>query len=1042
MDRCYDKYDADSLWAKGEQVLQGGNVRAALLLFEQAVDCYERIGALQEAAKWTDALSTFLAGKGDLPAALSYSKRSLALDEQRGDKRGVAVSWVNVGTLHLMMGHEAEALECQQKALRLFQDIGDKQGEAQALYNLGNFYLKSNEDAASAYFEQTIAIAEPHRFDTLLVGAMALLGPLYNRRGRNAEAVLMLEKALSVLENFSDQGQAPATILAGEGQGDPEQNILDRLVVSCVDMRDFSKAMRYCHRGLERNRALRDRSGLARFTELLGYVHLGMGATEQAQHATEEALQLYDRDRGKPADIARVLGQLARIYHLRADIQRALGTFEQALQVARAVEDPRLHISLKGNFGILHRDLGQFTLALKYFEEALQLARRIKARISEARQLGNLGLLYQQMNDPAAALKYLKQALDIQRQIGDEKGQAIQLGNIGQIALDMHNADAAIQYFNRALEINVRSGIRRGEAFELGNLGMAHMSAGAYDKAQQLLQRALNATRALGDRDLEVIQLSHLGSLYRSQGKLTDALATWTAAIEIAEAIEDAFLAYHLRTARGILYQQLKQANKAYADLKASIDKLEFLRLQITSELQKIAFLDLETIAVYERFIALLYDDIERRGEAYTYVRRAKSQVFADQVSHLSFEPSPQVPPYLREEEQQLLKKIRMLKSLMIQSRSGSNRHQAWIALETAQQDLAQIIDEIAVFDPDYADWRQAPALSFDQIRSVLDTQDRHVTLIEFYFLHNKVLMFVMRTGDSELHTHALPIERSQIEQVRQDSEREIGEPIVDLTESWQDALSPWVQQLRPYLEGCELLCIVPHRHLHYLPLHAVMLDGERLIEKVPVVYLPTSRLLELWQRQPMHQSKGCLALGYTDNPAEKAIFEEEAIRVADRCEGELYLGHEATAALISRMATRFDSLHLSCHGRFDKHDVFNSGLDLADGRLTVKDIVKLTLDAKLAVLSACETGRNLLTSGDDLLGLTRSFLFAGTDSLVVSLWKAHGKSTLRLMEAFYTAMDEGTCKAVALQKAQVEVMDEYAHPFYWAPFFLVGDWR
>lgn len=97
--------------------------------------------------------------------------------------------------------------------------------------------------------------------------------------------------------------------------------------------------------------------------------------------------------------------------------------------------------------------------------------------------------------------------------------------------------------------------------------------------------------------------------------------------------------------------------------------------------------------------------------------------------------------------------------------------------------------------------------------------------------------------------------------------------------------------------------------------------------------------------------------------------------------------------------------------------------------------------------LSACQTGINEQKPGDDLVGLTRSFIYAGTPSVVVSLWSVYADSTIELMERFYTYLKEGKTKVEALQKAQLNIMNhpghpEWRHPYYWGPFILVGDWK
>jgi len=115
------------------------------------------------------------------------------------------------------------------------------------------------------------------------------------------------------------------------------------------------------------------------------------------------------------------------------------------------------------------------------------------------------------------------------------------------------------------------------------------------------------------------------------------------------------------------------------------------------------------------------------------------------------------------------------------------------------------------------------------------------------------------------------------------------------------------------------------------------------------------------------------------------------------------------------------------------------SSLKLGDSWLNLFDIFNLQLGAELTTLSACETGMSAVWEGDELLGLARGFLYAGTPSLVVSLWTVNDRSTAQLMRRFYEGLRDGLSKSHALRNAILETKDDFPHPYYWAPFILLG---
>jgi CHAT domain-containing protein len=176
----------------------------------------------------------------------------------------------------------------------------------------------------------------------------------------------------------------------------------------------------------------------------------------------------------------------------------------------------------------------------------------------------------------------------------------------------------------------------------------------------------------------------------------------------------------------------------------------------------------------------------------------------------------------------------------------------------------------------------------------------------------------------------------------------------------------------------------------------------------------------------------------------------QEAHTVADLLSTQAFLEEAATQARLREGAPGCCLIHLATHGAFRADAPLFSGLALADGWLSTLDIFDLRLSASLVTLSACQTGRNVVGGGDELLGLMRAFLYAGAASVLLSQWAIQDQAAAQLMKAFYTKLTEGWTKGAALQHAQRALIGKqeedggpagtYAHPYFWAPFFLVGD--
>jgi CHAT domain-containing protein len=173
---------------------------------------------------------------------------------------------------------------------------------------------------------------------------------------------------------------------------------------------------------------------------------------------------------------------------------------------------------------------------------------------------------------------------------------------------------------------------------------------------------------------------------------------------------------------------------------------------------------------------------------------------------------------------------------------------------------------------------------------------------------------------------------------------------------------------------------------------------------------------------------------------------EEEAKAIAALLNTQPILANQATKATVVAQLPQARIIHLATHGLLD--DFQDSGVPGAialapsgndNGFLTAADILNLKLNAELAVLSACDTGKGRLT-GDGVIGLSRSLITAGVPSVIVSLWKIPDAPTALLMTEFYHNLNRNPDKAQALRQAMLTTMAKYPNPADWAAFTLMGE--
>ncbi len=300
------------------------------------------------------------------------------------------------------------------------------------------------------------------------------------------------------------------------------------------------------------------------------------------------------------------------------------------------------------------------------------------------------------------------------------------------------------------------------------------------------------------------------------------------------------------------------------------------------------------------------------------------------------------------------------------------------------------------------------------------------VVLAEYYVTDDRILLFLGRSDFAE--PEVVVIERSRPDLrsfVAKSYTAAEGIGVEADMGLWQEFLGPLVEPLLTVADPGDLLWFVPHDVLHYVPMHALSLNGAPLIDRHPVCYAPSSSVMRYCQGKRKGSRRTALVIG--DSRGDLPHAREEALSVSELFATEPHLGPDVKKSLFLRDLDQhdFDVIHVACHGSFDARDPLASRILLHnESDLTALEIFGLRLRADLVTLSACQTAVNERRPGDELIGLTRALIFAGTPSAVVSLWAVDDMSTGFLMRTFYRLLLDPAqvSKAQALREAQREL--------------------
>jgi CHAT domain-containing protein len=339
-------------------------------------------------------------------------------------------------------------------------------------------------------------------------------------------------------------------------------------------------------------------------------------------------------------------------------------------------------------------------------------------------------------------------------------------------------------------------------------------------------------------------------------------------------------------------------------------------------------------------------------------------------------------------------------------------------------------------------------------MRRWLAEQERPILLAEYFLTATSLSIFLLRAEWETVRVHISNISGAELYRGYQDFRRQVVQYRNTAGEGWA-ALSRFITEpLAPYLQEGDLVLLVPHRALHSFPIHALPVGGAPLAARHAVAYAPACGLLPLCQGpgKGTGQVASCAAFGIT--------YEAEAESVAALFGDRPFPADDLSPDTLSSRAEEHDIIHLSCHAYFDDSDPLGSGLYLRTGDmprypdpadiLSARQIMPMNLRNELVTISACDTGAHREFPGDELVGLTRAFLHAGTPTVVASLWAVDAETTRDFMLSFYTRLrDEyertGVIdKASALQHAQLHLMNAKGTraSYHWAPFIMIGDWR
>jgi len=950
------------------------------------------------------------------------------------------------------LGKYREAQERCQEALAMAREFGDRSNEGKYLGHIAVIYGNmANYSKALEYDRQAVKIAGEVGNKIAEATWLNNMGFVYRNLGQYSEALVHHKRALKIAREIEDKR------LEGLNVGNIGSIYLY--------LAEYSKALTYYQEALAIDRKIKDKS------------HQGTWLTN-----------------------------IGLCYWNFNDYRKALAYYQQALVILREIGDKSEEGRTLGAAGLAYWRLGDYSNALEYFDKALKIAEEIGDRSGESRNLANIGNIFYSLGRFSRALAFYEKAKIIAGEIGNKSQMGTWLGNIGAVYHAMGDTSRALEYYEKSLKISREIGNKRNEGIFLGNMALVYAQSGNYLGAFKFYKQALKIDRKIGNKNNEGYELNNLGNLNLQLKNYTQSAQNYNKALAMGRKIEGPVIVWEALTGLGMVYEKQRDYDKSLRQYQLAVREIEGVRRLLQIEEQKSSFLE-NKIQVYGKLInllAILHQKEPSKGYARTafeYAERAKARALLDIVCQgRTFRNLKEIPAVFRQKflmnENGLEKKHLELSNALAKVDSQRDPNRVFTLnyeIEALQQEKAQLLKRISKKYPRYDQLTNPKIVTVEEVqRHILD--DKQV-LLEYFVADEKIFVWTLTKHSLKFRTIDLTRKELQekLSQISPLFQKEKAPNNVRIDHRWANMKSGLLydlykilvqKPLEPGLEPGSELIIVPDDILHYFPFEILVTDFSQaavhyLIETYPISYASSASLLNPELQRKKKASEELLALGNPDfSDAQsrgviewvrsivpfKSVFREvrfqplpyagwEVKAIAKNFEKPaVFTGHDASEKRFKERAQNYRFIHLATHNIIDDKQPMYSKIILAqthggdeDGYLQTYEVYNLRLNADLVVLSGCNTGLGKLSRGEGLIGMTRAFLYAGTPSLVVSLWPVKDESTAELMKSFYHDLKTGMPRNRALQKAKVMLIqsgDWRRDPFYWGAFVLIGDWR
>jgi CHAT domain-containing protein len=879
-------------------------------------------------------------------------------------------------------------------------------------YSLGDDFSKSCAEAALGrveycygHYSQSLAHYEKaiHLLKNLnnpvevailqkqLVGVLMYLG-------KHKEAISLASKACRVLKRNGEQSQL----------AELETNIGN---LHCYLLDNYHKSLRYYKRAQKIFVKLKNEKSLARLQHNIANALTNLDRID-------EALELYQR----ASKIYYSYGM--SVYAGQADYNIAYllfrrGQYQEALKYYYNIKESQKLLGDEVSVAWCNLDMAEIYLQLRVFEESNLLALAAKTSFLEFE------------NSFKAAWAQVLVAL-----------ANAGLGRLQEARKELYDVLENFSRQNNQVVVGLIHTYLSDVELKIGNYQTALVNA---QEAERIFVISKLPVKTAFARFA-------LAKIFYLIGKLADIETLLASVKEIGEKYNIHELKYGYHYLNGCILEKAQKPQQAMQSFSYAIDIVNNIRSHLYVDELKSSFLQ-DKLELFENMVGLCIDS-SKYLEALQYIEQAKVINLGNLLAYyLDREiPVKLANPQLQKTFINLLNELNWYSShsAVVQDESESKSYDDSYQInkrQNCEKELTEIFRRIQIENIEYAELTQHNILDIKALQKTIKIDE---IIIEYFFIKEQVFAFVITSKQTYVYKNLL--QESEIESILRGFHFQIKKFSLNQTyiERYFSQLCESIKQylvllfdklVRPILTDnltAKTLTIIPHGLLHYIPFHALHNKLNYLIEDYDISYAPSLTVYSLCLQKTTINTGSMLVLGLTDELTPE-ISSEVAMLKEVYSDTIALINEDATLINLRTHSANCRILHLASHCVVRPDNPLFSYLKLSDGELSFYNTFDLNLQAELVTLSACHTGINKVFPGDDLHGLMRGFLYAGTPAMIVSLWQVNDKASREFMSYFYKEFLTGKSKREALCQAQRKMLLKWKHPYYWAAFILIG---